>query len=142
MLSSSQLITLSDYHQKQPPEVLCKKGILRNFATFTGKHLCQSLFFNKVAGLKVCNFIKIETLAQVFSCKCCVISKDTFFTEHLRTAATVLCVILLLMVNFWISNLKNNFILVTLQKQSPKRWKLLLKRDSGTGAFLWILRNL
>ena len=27
-----------------------KKGVLRNFAKFTGKHLCQSLFFNKVAG--------------------------------------------------------------------------------------------
>ena len=25
------------------PEVLCKKGVLRNFAKFTGKHLCQSL---------------------------------------------------------------------------------------------------
>ena len=24
----------------------------RNFAKFTGKHLCQSLFLNKVAGLK------------------------------------------------------------------------------------------
>ena len=29
--------------------MFCKKGILRNFAKFTGKHLCQSLFFNKVA---------------------------------------------------------------------------------------------
>ena len=29
-----------------------KKGVLRNFAKFTGKHLCQSLFFNKVAGLR------------------------------------------------------------------------------------------
>ena len=28
------------------PEVICKKGVLRNFAKFTGKHLCQSLFFN------------------------------------------------------------------------------------------------
>ena len=27
-----------------------KKGVLRDFAKFTGKHLCQSLFFNKVAG--------------------------------------------------------------------------------------------
>ena len=27
-----------------------KKAVLRNFAKFTGKHLCQSLFFNKVAG--------------------------------------------------------------------------------------------
>ena len=32
------------------PDVFCKKGALRNFAKFTGKHLCQSLFFNKVAG--------------------------------------------------------------------------------------------
>ena len=27
-----------------------RKGVLRNFAKFTGKHLCQSLFLNKVAG--------------------------------------------------------------------------------------------
>ena len=33
-------------------EVLCKKGVLRNFAKFTGKHLCKSLFFNRVAGLR------------------------------------------------------------------------------------------
>ena len=26
-----------------------KKGVLRNFTKFTEKHLCQSLFFNKVA---------------------------------------------------------------------------------------------
>ena len=33
------------------PEVFYKKGVLRNFTKFTGKHLRQSLFFNKVAGL-------------------------------------------------------------------------------------------
>ena len=27
-----------------------RKGALRNFAKFTGKQPCQSLFFNKVAG--------------------------------------------------------------------------------------------
>ena len=31
------------------PEVFCKEDVLRNFAKFTGKHLCQSLFFEKVA---------------------------------------------------------------------------------------------
>ena len=42
------------------------KGVLGNFTKFTGKHLHQSLFFNKVAGLRpeACNFIKKETLAQ------------------------------------------------------------------------------
>ena len=33
------------------PEVFCRRGVLRNFTKFTGKHLCQSLFFNKIAGL-------------------------------------------------------------------------------------------
>ena len=40
------------YTQKQRPEVFYKKGILTNFANSTGKHLCQSLFLNKVAGLR------------------------------------------------------------------------------------------
>ena len=55
--------------------MFCKKGVLRNFSEFTGKHLCQSIFFNKVEGL---NFIKKETLAQVFSYEFCEISKNTF----------------------------------------------------------------
>ena len=38
--------------QKQTLEVLCEKGVLKNFAKFAGKHLCQGLFFNKVASLK------------------------------------------------------------------------------------------
>ena len=29
-----------------------KTGVLRHFAKFIGKHLCWSLFFNKVAGLR------------------------------------------------------------------------------------------
>ena len=32
-------------------EVACKSGVRRNSAKFTGKHLCQGLFFNEVAGL-------------------------------------------------------------------------------------------
>ena len=55
--------------QKQPPEMFCKKGVFRNFAKFTGKHLCQSHF---------CLHIKKETLAQVLSCEFYEISKNTF----------------------------------------------------------------
>ena len=33
---------------------------------------------------QACNFIKNETLAQVFSGEFCEFSKSTFFTEHLR----------------------------------------------------------
>ena len=35
-----------------------------------------------------CNFIKKETLAQVFSCEFCEISKNIFFTEHLLATAS------------------------------------------------------
>ena len=44
--------------QKQPPEVLLKKGVLKTFAKFTGKHLCQTLFFNNVAGLRSATLLK------------------------------------------------------------------------------------
>ena len=64
-----------------------KKGVLRNFTKFTEKHLCESLFFNTVAGL-ACNFIKKDTLAQVFLCKFCEISRNTFFTEHFWTTTS------------------------------------------------------
>ena len=70
------------------PEVFCKKGVLRNFTKFTGKHLCQRLFFNKVSG-KGCNFIKKETLAQAFSCEFCEIFKNTFFYRTPLVAASV-----------------------------------------------------
>ena len=35
-----------------------KKGVLSNFLNVTGKHLCQSLFFNKVAGLRPASLFK------------------------------------------------------------------------------------
>ena len=51
-------------------EVFCYKDVLRNFLKLTGNHLCQGPFFNKVAGP--------STIAQVFSCEFCKISKSTF----------------------------------------------------------------
>ena len=78
-------------HIKTPrTEVFCEKGVLGNFAKFTGKHLCQNLFINKVAGLF--NFIKKETLAQVLSCEFCKISKNTFSYRTLPLAASDACV--------------------------------------------------
>ena len=45
------LLTGSARNRSSRPEVFCKKGVLRNFAKFKGKHLSQRLFFNTVAGL-------------------------------------------------------------------------------------------
>ena len=60
--------TMSQNDRSSRFEMFCRKCVLRNFAKFTEKHLCQSLFLNKV-----------EALAQVFSCEFCEIFKNTFF---------------------------------------------------------------
>ena len=44
--------------QRQPLGVFCKKDVLRNFAEFTGKHLCLGLFFNKVASVRPTTLLK------------------------------------------------------------------------------------
>ena len=63
-----------------------RKGVLRNIAKFLGKELCQSLFFEKVSGLRLQLYLKKETLAQVFSCEFCKISKNSFSYRTLLVA--------------------------------------------------------
>ena len=55
-----------------------KRGALRNFTKFTGKHQCQSLFINKVVRA-ASNFIEKEALAEVLSCEFCKSFNNTFF---------------------------------------------------------------
>ena len=62
------------------PEVFCKKGVLRNFAKFTGKHLCQSLFFNKVAGFSAFLWI----LHRCFPVNFANFLRTPFLTEHFQ----------------------------------------------------------
>ena len=46
------LLALVENTRSSRPEEFYKKGVLRNFAKFTEKHLYQSLVFNKDAGLR------------------------------------------------------------------------------------------
>ena len=43
-----------------------KKGVLKNFAKFTGKHLRQSLYFNKAAGLRPATLLKKRIWQRCF----------------------------------------------------------------------------
>ena len=52
--------------QKQPLELFCKKGVLRNFANFTGKHLCWSLFLIELQTFKPAALLKIDSNTDVF----------------------------------------------------------------------------
>ena len=46
-----------------------EKGVLKNYKKFTGRHLCWSLFFNKIAGLRAFNFIKKKYQRSCFPVK-------------------------------------------------------------------------
>ena len=48
------------------PDVFCKKRVLRKFSKLTEKHLWQSLFFNKVAGLSPATLLKKDSCTGVF----------------------------------------------------------------------------
>ena len=65
-----------------------KKGVPKTFAKFTGKHLCQSLFFNKAAGLRP-STLKKRIWDRCFPVYFAKFLRKTFFREHLRTTASV-----------------------------------------------------
>ena len=53
--------------QKQQLEVFCKKkGVLRNFANFTGKHLCWGFFLIELQAFGLAALLKIDSNTDVF----------------------------------------------------------------------------
>ena len=61
-----------------------KKTFLRNFAKFTGKHLCQTLFFHKVGGLSPPTLLKNRLWHRCFPVNLSKFLRTPFFIEHLR----------------------------------------------------------
>ena len=68
--------------------VLYKKGVLKNFANFTGKHLCQSLFFNKV---RPGTLLKRGLWHRCFPVNFAKFLRTPFFIEHLLETADIIC---------------------------------------------------
>ena len=77
------------------PDVFCKKVFLE-FSQNSQENTCARVSFQiklQASG----NFIKKETLAQVFSCEFCEISKNTFSYRTPPVAASVITVLILLL---------------------------------------------
>ena len=84
-------------------------GVFKNFTKFTGKHLCWSLFFNKVSGLEACNFIKKRLQHRCFPVNFVEFLRTSFSTKHLPlTASPVL--------RKWLT-VKSSFFLIRKLKQ-------------------------
>ena len=58
-----------------------KRGTLKDFAKFTGKHLYQSLFFNKVAGLRPATLLKKRLWHRCFPVNFVKLLRTLFFIE-------------------------------------------------------------
>ena len=64
-------------------EVFCKKGVLRNLAKFAGKYICQSLFLNKVTGLRSATLLIKRLCHRSFSVNFAKFLWTSFSIEHL-----------------------------------------------------------
>ena len=60
-------------------QVFCKNGVLKNFAKFTGKYICQSLFFNKIADMRPATLLKRGSWQRYFT----KFLQAPIFIEHL-----------------------------------------------------------
>ena len=159
----NKIVTFRSSHQRCSTTSLLKKRLAQVEAAARGV-LCKKVFLeiwqnsqeNTCARVSLliklaCNFIKKETLAQVFSCEFCEISKNTFFTEHLRATASVRFKKMLTLHSAEVSSSPNSpLIFVTVfcgetNRSSLSQMKFLpaalLKSDSNTGVFLGNLRN-
>ena len=59
------------------------KGVLRNFGKFIGKHLRQSLFFNKFAGLRPATLLKKKLWHRCFPVNFAIFLRAPISKEHL-----------------------------------------------------------
>ena len=65
-----------------------QENVLLEISQNSQGNTCARVPFLIKLQAEVCNFIKKETLAQMFSCEICEISKNTLFIEHLRVTAS------------------------------------------------------
>ena len=61
-----------------------KKVVLQNFVKFIGKYLCQSLFCDKVAGLRPATFLKKRLWNRCFPVNFAKILRTLFLIEQLQ----------------------------------------------------------
>ena len=111
--------------------VFCAKGVLKNFGKFTGKHLCQSLFFNKVADLRLAALLKRRLWHRCFPVDFANFLRTSISTEHLQ------CLLLKFISNHTKEMLYMNTILRILKGKKHRQMKLQRLQKVQIWAFGW-----
>ena len=70
------------------PEVFCKKGVLRNFTKFTGKHLCARDSFLMKVQARPATLLKKSLWHRRFPVNFAKFLRTPFLTEHFWTTAS------------------------------------------------------
>ena len=108
--------TILQIHRRSHWRCSIKKAFLKNFAIFTGKHMCWSLSWS--------NFIKKNSNTGVCY-EYCNLLKNTYFGEHLRAAASRY---ISKKKKLWLKTKKTWICNVTDKKTETKNKKLGLKK--------------
>ena len=85
-------------------QMFFKIGVLKHFALFTRKDQCWNYFLIKLQGCRPAILLKRDSNTDFFL-ECYKICKNTYFEEHLRTAASVLLIIKLAISKYWASGM-------------------------------------
>ena len=94
-LSSFTIWLISQYqvhlnNRSSHKNVFCKKVVLKNFAQFAEKNLCRCLFFHKVVSLGPATLLQKRFRRRCIPVNFAKKFKNTYFAEHLETAASEL----------------------------------------------------
>ena len=71
-------------YRSSRPKLFCRKDVLKNFAKFGRKDLCQSLCFNKAAGHRPATLLKRRLWYRCFPVNFVKFLQISFLREHLR----------------------------------------------------------
>ena len=77
----SYLFGVSRMPRNSCSKLFCKEIVLKTFSKFTGKHLCRSLFFNKVVG--PATILKKRLRHWCFPANFTKFLRTPFYIEHL-----------------------------------------------------------
>ena len=71
--------------------MFCKNGVLKNIAKLTEKHLCHTLFFNKVVGIGLGIYLEDTPAAQFFSWQYYETFQNIFLCQICKVGAETQC---------------------------------------------------
>ena len=80
-----RISSTEDNYIDAAPDVFYTKAVLKNYALFTEKQLCWSLFLIKLQALRSATLLKRDFSTGVFLC---ILRISIYFEKHLRTAAS------------------------------------------------------